>query len=356
MTVKNKYLSILLLLLVVVMSIKCSDSTNKKDRYLFYHKLDSLEGFESKARTIEMSELDGLSVMKLDGMIVFPEQDISDASIEVEILAQEPCYPGIAFRIADDNNYELAYAVPHASGQPDAIQYDPVFNGSNTWQLHNGEPYQKSADIPMGEWYSLRIDITGNRAAVWVGNQPPLIIEHLAHSQASGPIGLWAFRPTFFRNLKVTTPKKIKGLKGKSAVAPQGAILDWKLQDDRILKCEPNGILNFNRYMQPSKNAVKVSREFHLSAPGKVKIGIGFSDSLILYIDGEEIFRGENIFKGFEDIPSRGWVYLDFKNIELLLKAGTHTIEAELKVTEAFGWGLLVTLMAPSLTLKSLGN
>ena len=327
---------------------------NQKNNDIFFHKLDSLEGFEVKARSSEITKLDGQSVLKLDGMIVLSEQNISDACIEVEILAEESCYSGIAFRIADDKNYELAYAVPHVSGQIDAIQYDPVFNGSNTWQLYNGESYQKTAEVPTGKWFSLRIEISGDRAAIWVDNQPPLIVEHLAHSQKSGSIGLWSFKPVCFRNLKVTAPKEINDLKGKSAEAPLEAILDWKLTDSRILKCEPNGILNLNRYMPPPNNAMIVSRDFHLSAPSKVEIGIGFSDTLKLFIDGDEIFQGENLFKGFTDIPSRGWISPDFKNIELQLNPGNHRIEAELQVKEAFGWGLLLTLKGQNLTLQSI--
>jgi hypothetical protein len=354
MTTNYDFLKIIFFALILILSINCNDRMNQKNSDIFHHKLDSLEGFEVKAISSEITKIDGQSVLKLDGMIVLSEHNISDACIEVEILAQESCYPGIAFRIADDKNYELAYAVPHVSGQTDAIQYDPVFNGSNTWQLHNGEPYQKTAEVPTGKWFSLRIEITGDRAAVWVDNQPPLIVEHLAHSQISGSIGLWSYKPVCFRNLKVGAPKEINDLKGKSAEAPLAAILDWKLQDGKILKCEPNGILNLNRYMPPSNKAMKVSRDFHLSAPVKVEIGIGFSDTLKLFIDGEEIFQGENLFKGFKDIPSRGWVSPDYKNIKLQLNPGNHTIEAELRVKEAFGWGLLLTLKGQNLIMQSL--
>lgn len=328
------------------------NKTLKKPKELLYHKLDSLHDFEVKARTAEITELEGSPVLKLDGMIVFSKQKFSDASIEVEVLAQGSCYPGIAFRIADDKNYELAYAVPHASNLADAIQYDPVFNRSNTWQLHNGEPYQKTAAVPTGEWFSLRIDITGHRAAIWVGDQPPLIVERLAHTRQPGAIGLWTFMPAFFRNLRITAPGEIDNLKGKSARAPLGAIPAWKIQGGKILKCEPTGILNLNRYMQPSKEAVKISRGFHLSAPSKVVIGVGFSDILTLFIDGEKIFHGSHVFKGFNDIPSRGWVSPDYKKIELPLKAGSHKIAAELKVTEPFGWGLIIILNGQNLHLK----
>jgi hypothetical protein len=152
----------------------------------------------------------------------------------------------------------------------------------------------------------------------------------------------------------VASPEELGGLKGKSVEALPGAIMEWMSQDGRILECEPGGILNINRYMKPSNSAVKVFRDFHLSAPAKVKIGAGFSDILKLFIDGEFIFQYENLFKGFKDIPSRGWVTPGHKNIELQLNDGDHKIEAEIKTKEPFGWGLSITLDGPHLTLHSL--
>jgi hypothetical protein len=100
---KTHYLKSVFLFLIIILPLKWNvgmdNETLKKPREFLYHKLDSLEGFEVKARTAEITELDGSSVLKIDGMIVFSGQKFSDASIEVEILAQGSCYPGIAFRI-----------------------------------------------------------------------------------------------------------------------------------------------------------------------------------------------------------------------------------------------------------------
>lgn len=329
------------------------NKTMNKTGEIFYHKLDSLAGFQVKARTAEITEMDGGSVLRLDGMIVLPEQTFSDVAIEVEILAPEACYPGIAFRIADDQNYELAYVVPHASNLPDTIQYDPVFNMSNTWQLYNGGPYQKTSVVPTGQWFPLRIDIKGRRAAVRVGDQPPLIIEGLVHVHQSGAVGLWSYKPAFFRNLKITSAAEIKG-RGRPVKAPRGTVTAWQDQWGRILRCESSGILNLNRYMKPSGEGAKISRSFTLSGPARVVIGVGFSDELTLYVDGKNIFQGTHLFKGFKDIPSRGWVSPGQEKIELLLEAGSHKIEAELKLTEPFGWGLIVTLGGPNLQLPPL--
>ncbi len=327
-------------------------TTDSKTGEHLFHKLDSLEGLKVMARTAEITPVEDGQALELDGLVLFPGQEHGDVGIEVDILAREACYPGIIFRFADDKNYELAYAVPHATNLPDAIQYDPVFNGGNTWQLYNGPPYQATAAVPTGTWFKLRIDVTGRRAIIRVDGQAPLVVETLAHQHSSGTVGLWTFKPALFRNLRISAPKDITGAKGAHPQIPPGTVTSWQLQDGKILECEPTGILNLNRHMPLSPEAVKISRSFHLPAPAKVHIGFGFSDNLALFIDGKEMFRGSNVFKGFKDLPSRGWVTPDRETLELQLPAGNHRVEVELKAAEPFGWGIILTLNGPGLRLS----
>ena len=56
--------------------------------------------------------------------------------IEMDICFSEARgFPGIYFRIVDDLNAEEFYLRPHQSGNPDAFQYTPMFNGIAAWQL-----------------------------------------------------------------------------------------------------------------------------------------------------------------------------------------------------------------------------
>src|SRR5436305_7133732 len=50
-------------------------------------------------------------------------------------------FMGAIWRVADTGNYEEFYLRPHQSGNPDATQYTPVFNGVSGWQLYHGERY-----------------------------------------------------------------------------------------------------------------------------------------------------------------------------------------------------------------------
>jgi hypothetical protein len=94
----------------------------------------------------------GRKALRLSGegpsLLLHPDLSLPQGRIEVDAGAEGTAFPGIAFRAADTQNYELAYAQPHTSGKWDALQYDPVFHGSNTWQLHFGDGAYKSAQVP----------------------------------------------------------------------------------------------------------------------------------------------------------------------------------------------------------------
>ncbi len=313
--------------------------------------LDSIEGLELHASTAEVVELAGAAALRLEGMVLLPELKLVNAGIEVEILAEQPCYPGIVFRLADQDSYELAYAVPHASGLPDAIQYDPVFGGCNTWQLHSGAAYQQRAEVPMGRWFTLRIDVEEERAVIRVDDQEPLVVERLARETRAGRVGLWSFRPAHFRNLRVALHRRLDDLNGVMPAAPAGAVTAWHLEGNGPVTCEPNGVLNLNRYLAPTVGEVRLQRRFVTASAGEVALGLGFSDTVSVRLDGELLFEGSSTFKGFEDLSDRGWVQLGPEPLRARLEAGEHVLETTLGLTEPFGWGQIVTLRGAGLAL-----
>lgn len=318
---------------------------------LLMHSLDSLDGLEAHSATAQIVEEAGGRVLELDGMVLIPDLKLENVGIEVEILAPAPCYPGVVFRCSDPQNFELAYAVPVASGQSDAIQYDPVFNGSNTWQLHTGPAYQRQAAVPTGEWFALRVDVGGGRSAIQVGDQPPLVVERLSHGKTSGRIGLWTFRPALFRDLRVTTPCSLEGLSGESPQAPAGAIEAWRIQGSGSVTSEPSGVVNLNRHGVNPDAEARLSRSFAADSETDLKIAFGFSDDLVLSLDGEMLFRGMNTFSGFENQATRGWVLPESNSLIRRVGSGRHRLEAVLRATEPFGWGLIVTLAGDGIRL-----
>ncbi len=131
----------------------------------YENDLTHLDELDVHASAAEVVAWNGRRALRLtNGLVMMPGLEVADGSVEVQIGAEGPAYPGIAFRIGDTLNYELAYAQPHTSGLWDALQYDPVFHGSNTWQLYHGRAYQKRVVVPTGEWFGLRVDVKGDQA------------------------------------------------------------------------------------------------------------------------------------------------------------------------------------------------
>ena len=301
------------------------------------------EMLEVQAVTAEEVTWHGKEALLLEsGLALIPDAVLKDATLEVSIGTEGPAYPGLVFRAADNQNFELVYAVPHVSGQWDAIQYDPVFRGSNTWQLYYGPGYQIEAQVPTNQWFSLKLRFSESRAEVSVDGQQPLAIGQLAHSTAQGRFGLWTFRPAYFADLQISPWDGLESQPFPSADKPSTSVTSWLLKDHGTVDCEPNGVLNLNRWLAPSVGSARLTRKFVLPHEQEVALDFGFSDVLTLMLDDEVIFEGENRFAGFDDRKARGYVEPGTALVNYLLQAGTHEISAILEVHEGFGWGLIL--------------
>ena len=309
---------------------------------------DSL--IDVKALSVHASEAEevtwkGRKALKLvDGLALMPGLEARDVCIEVWIGTEGPAYPGVAFRAADVSNFELVYAVPHCSGLWDAVQYDPVFHGSNTWQLYHGSAYEKQATVPTGEWFRLRVEVAGDSASFAVGDQPPLVVGRLARERSEGSVGLWTFRPAYFSDLRVSECKGLSRAEWHPPAAPEGLIDEWFVEDFGVVQCEPGGVLNLNRHFPISVGEVRLTRKLEALSDGELEVGLGFSDELSLDLDGETFFEGGNTFAGFADYQERGYAHADMGSVRRTVSKGVHRLRARLKVTEPFGWGLILAV------------
>jgi hypothetical protein len=321
---------------------------------IYTSDLTDLRWLEAKAASASPATFKSRNGVRLqDGMILVPNLDLTSAVVEVEIAAPGPCYPGVAFRIADEANFELAYGTPHASGLWDALQYDPVFRGSNTWQIHHGPGFQKKTSIPVGEWYGLRLEFSEDKACLSVGGQPPLVVPRLARTTESGPVALWTYRPAYFRDLKVYEGSAVDASPAQDSIPapPPNTVTEWTVRGHGVVACEPHGILLLNRYFDMSLKEITLLRAFTLDREIEVEMGFGFSDDLSLAVDGEIVFAGANTFRGFADRASRGYVEHGANRFSRALAAGRHELSAKVRTTEGFGWGLAFRLSGDGLEL-----
>jgi len=280
-------------------------------------------------------------------LALLPGLSLPQGRVEVDIASEGTSYPGIVFRAADSYNYELVYTQPHTSGKWDALQYDPVFHGSNTWQLYYGPGAQQVAQVPLNDWFSLSVEFRGQQAIVRLGDQSPLFVHRLAHGFPAGLVGLWTYLPAYYSNLRIwdDLPDFARVSFPPSPTSPAtSAVMEWFLEGYGVVACEPGGILNLNRYLPVSVGQVRLAREFALVDDGNLTFNIGFSDALSLEVDGQVIFSGENLFHSSPHWHERGYVSPDQQEVSLSLPRGRHRILADLQAKEYFGFGLVLKI------------
>lgn len=150
--------------------------------------------------------------------------DFENGTIEVKVLSRiqkNTPYPdswgfiGLAFRINDDNSaFESMYLRPkvgrsaNAFVRNQAIQYYsyPDYKMDNIGRTPGG-PYEAGADIGLNEWITLRIEVEGEKAALYINNakEPSLVINKMKGKTTHGAIGFWVDIGTegYFKDLKV---------------------------------------------------------------------------------------------------------------------------------------------------------
>jgi len=321
----------------------------------------AVKEFESELSTCVS---DGVGIAYLDGV------NFQDGIIECDLFSPTPkAYLGIAFRIASLTGFECIYFQPHTSGKRDAVQYDPIFNMSATWQLYNGESFQAVADIPTKEWFHVKIEVRGDFAKVYLDNNPiETLSVKLKHDLTSGGVGVYSYHPANFKNFKVTKFNTIAVSQNQAGTNTENEtyISSWLvsepynnydfkiempfLNDSLItayhqIETEEGYLMNLNRYFTKSKtkNTVLAKVVLNSEIAQKKNFHFGYSDRIKVYLNSTELFTGDNSFHESESYADRGYVSDKQETIELPLVKGENEIILEI-AEEKFGWGFIARL------------
>ena len=140
-----------------------------------------------------------------NGIATLPDAAFTDGVLEVDLaLGPERSFTGLTWRVLDGESFEEFFLRPHQSGNPDATQYTPVFNGVSAWQLYHGPRYTVPLEIPVHEWFRLRVAVEGARAEIFVADldRPALVVEELKRPVGAGGVGLMSGEaPGWFSNV-----------------------------------------------------------------------------------------------------------------------------------------------------------
>ena len=301
------------------------------------------------------------------GLAVVKDSKFTDGVIEFDIaFSQERGFMGAVWRMQDFENYEEFYLRPHQSGNPDANQYQPVFNGLAAWQLYYGEAFSAPTSYDFNQWIHIKIAVAGKNADVYIKDMqvPALFVEELKREIKPGRVGLSVgeFAPAYFSNFSFTEEKnlQLKGKPKKQEPTPEGMVMSWTVssafaekslenkytlqQADvenlvwKKLTCENNGVANLAR-LQGLKNGNTVfARLSIVSELDQIKkVRFGFSDNAKVYFNKQLIYGGSDVYRS-RDYRFLGTIGL-YDELYLPLKKGDN--EFLIAVTENFGgWGV----------------
>lgn len=305
-----------------------------------------------------------------NGAATIPDVSLRNGIIEFDLaLSGERGFTGVMWRATDGDNFEEFYVRPHQSGNPDANQYTPVFNGLSGWQLYHGEGYGAPVTYPANEWMHVKVVFWEEQAEVFIDDmaEPVLRIPELKHEVTSGGVGLRAAAPTYFSGFSyqpIEAPP-FERMPVAETDAPEGMIADWEVstpfEESRLepintidrerfadlawrhLQSEATGITNLARLhaIEDGKNTV-VARVLIRSEGEQMKaLRFGYTDRVRVYVNGRPVYGGDNTYM------SRDYRYLGtiglFDEVYLPLQQGDN--EVWFAVTEGFGgWGLMASL------------
>src|SRR4051812_29049052 len=118
--------------------------------------------------------------------------EIVDGTVQVDVaVTGERSFPGLAWRVRG-NDYESFFVRPHQSGNPDAVQYTPVFNAVSGWQLYHGTGFWATVDLPTERWFTLRVCFAEDRGEAYIDDleTPVLAFARLRAPVAAGRLAI----------------------------------------------------------------------------------------------------------------------------------------------------------------------
>lgn len=312
------------------------------------------------------------SLYMFNGKATLKDFEFFTGTIEYELyITGRRGFPGVQFRIQDNQNFEEFYVRPHQSGNPDANQYTPVFNGTAGWQLYYGDRFSRALPYKMHTWNRIKLVVAEQSAEVYINDMevPALVIPALKRAPKPGKLALNAGGPSSFRfaNLKVTkqTSPVLKGQIKAAPALPSGVIRQWSVsntfteaslagvyalsanQKDALtwqtLEVEERGYANLARVADNARPTNTVfARVVIVSDSRQVKrLSYGLSDRGVIFLNDKAIAGSQNNYSS-QDYRHLGTIGF-FDDAYLELKKGRN--ELWIAVSENFGgWGVMARI------------
>lgn len=289
----------------------------------------------------------GKDCLKTDeGVAIAREVNFKNGTIEFSMCIQPGRgFAGIRFHGDGGGNTEEFYIRKHQSGNPDAMQYTPVYNGNAGWQLYYGDGYGAAKPHVFDEWFNVKLVISGTQGEVYITDmeKPILVIHELKMGERDGKIAFYG--PARFADIEVTNldSPALKGEFKEIVKAEDEVIQKYQVSEifdaeslinENLLpanfakklqfkeyKTEADGLLNISQTgtLGEKKNAVLLKIEINSETDLIKMMSFGFSDVAKIFVNGKAVWIGADIYtsRDYRFLGTIGYfdsVYLDLKN------------------------------------------
>jgi len=296
---------------------------------------------------------------------------MTDGVLELDIaVSGERAFHGLVWRVQDRRTYESFYVRPHQVGNPDACQYNPVYNDVSSWQLYHDDGYWAPVRFPIGSWFTIRLVFAGSRLEVFIDDaEQPGLESTLLMPAVRGGVGILIGGPGLYVSRFAVEELAAGGAEaafrgaGPPAIpAVEGIVPAWSVSDafaewepgavpaevapDAFggrtwtrLESEPTGLVNLAKVNGVAEGANTIwARTTIVSERARVvAMPLGFSDRAVVYLNGRALFRGDDSYRlrDYRFLGSIGW----YDTVFLPLRAGDNDLA--IAVSEDFGgWGV----------------
>lgn len=328
--------------------------------------------FDSGSWNLERAKVvEHLGRQALMGTAILKDASLQDGVIDVDVaVTGARSYPGVLFRVESPGNAERIYLRPHRATlarYPDVVQYLPMFNGVDSWQLYSGDGFTSYCGVPLGQWFHVRLEVKGTQARVFVDDmqKPALTIPRLVRDPAAGGIGLMgpADGTAYFSNLSWRKDAGLAFLPQPRAWEAPGAVREWEVSapvkaatvdgDAYPMTLNPPPSA-WRKFQAEAEGRVDISRLFGRTGGGPDTVfartvlradqdglrsyRFGYSDAITVFLNGRPVFAGDSSYMGRD--PSFLGIVGPHDTLFLPLRKG----ENELLVTlseNMGGWGFL---------------
>ncbi|HJW94976.1 MAG TPA: aspartyl protease family protein, partial [Thermoanaerobaculia bacterium] len=302
------------------------------------------------------------SLFLRSGAASLGDASFQDGVIDVDIATtSKQSFVGIIFRAQNDDDFEIVYFRPFKSGQPDAVQYTPSFNGSAAWQLYSGPGYTAATDIPHDEWMHARIEVSGITLKVYLGDmeKPVLVNNDLRRGYSKGSLGLWGIaNGGYFSNFRYRAAVAEPARPLPPMTFAPGTLTKWELSEAftaaerdpeklpdvsalhwQTVGVETPGMVVIDRYRRGPDKGMSSQRTGARPERGLVfarttiesdrdrvqRMSFGYSDEVTVFLNGRPIYTGRSAFR-YRDPSFLGIMDVENDAVYLPLKKGKNEL------------------------------